>query len=484
MLTLIPLLSLAWMLVTEPIVPAPGESPDTDVVSYRCPPCGCASDDETFDEPGDCPSCGMPLREIDPDGATPITARIVELDARVDTVVGKTTTIPSRFEGLPVVEPHITCHPKNSDHLLVAAMVVTDIEDPYASSRLSSFVSKDGGATWRETAHDWWGYDPWTAMLEDGTTVMSWIGTPGSFGHRYPIRFFSSKDGGVTWSDSVQTLDGNHDGTKLIAQGSRFWFTTVKFQQTGGADVVLYGRDRSGSFERAATIDGGGERLNFCEPAALASGRVIVPASRFLHDVWVQSFDPKTSTLGERSHISRAPGGNRGYMRLAADSSARSEYRDRLYFVRAVSTERTAQGVWLNTSSDGAATWSEDLRIDRFEGDAPSRALVPSVAVNRDGVVGISWMDVRDDESGRGYDLYFAISRDGGRSFQRPVRITTTSSNPRTEANADVANRFPGGGHYLGLDCRADGRFQLAWCDSSSGVFELRTCDVAVTTTR
>ena len=33
---------------------------------YICPPCGCASDGKTFDQPGTCPSCGMGLvRQVD-----------------------------------------------------------------------------------------------------------------------------------------------------------------------------------------------------------------------------------------------------------------------------------------------------------------------------------------------------------------------------------------------------------------------------------
>jgi len=425
----------------------------------------------------------LPLPSSSPDDSASLDVRPAQLDRDRSTRIGRTVTIRSRFAGCPVVEPHVACHPSDPGHVLVAAMIVTDIANPYESCRLSSFVSEDAGATWTETAHDWWGYDPWTAILATGETVMSWLGTPGRFGHRFPVQFFTSGDGGASWRPDVQTLAGAHDGTKIATGEDSFWFTTVRFRgDHRGADVVLHRRGDGGddAFEPAARIERDGQRLNFCEPAVLSDGSVVVPASRFLRDVWVQKYDPASKSLADPVTISNTPGGNRGYMRLAADTSATSPYRDRLYFVRAVALERRGRGVWLNVSSDGGASWSEDRRIDLFEAEARNKAIAASVAVNRDGVVGVSWGDVHEDPEGRAFDIYFAISRDGGASFQRPARITRRSSDPRTKANGDVANKFPGGGHYLGLAARADGSFQLVWSDSRSGRFELQTCDVAI----
>lgn len=407
-------------------------------------------------------------------------ARFSELDSRSSIKVGRTVTIKSQFVGLPLVEPHISAHPADNNHLLVAAMVVTDVNRPYESCRLSSFVSKDAGLTWNETAHDWWDYDPWTAILPSGQTVMSWIGTSGGFKDQYPIQFFSSNDGGVTWNEITQTLSGGYDGTKIAALNNEFYFTTVRFRENMGADIILCRREGSGLFEEVAEIDGKGERLNFCEPAILSDGKVVVPASHFEEKIWVQVYDHSSRKLSSPYHVSNNPGGGRGYMRLAADVSGSSAFKDRVYFVRAMGREKRSDGVWLNYSSEKGVTWSEDRRIDLFEKSRPGKALVPSVAVNKNGVLGISWVDSQNDPAQKKNDVYFTVSLDGGKSFQRPVRVTDISSDPYTKGNADVANKFPGGGHYLNVAAKPDGSFQVIWSDSRSGIFELQTCNVLV----
>ncbi len=139
-----------------------------------------------------------------------------------------------------------------------------------------------------------------------------------------------------------------------------------------------------------------------------------------------------------------------------------------------------SEGIWLNYSSDKGKTWSADTRIDLFEKPLESKAMVASAAVNKNGALGISWVDSQNDSSQQKNDVYFTISYDGGTSFLRPVRVTDSSTDPRTEGNGDVANKFPGGGHYLGISAKPDGSFQLIWSDSRSSIFELQTCNIKV----
>lgn len=411
------------------------------------------------------------------------TPEKAKLDPDQDVRVGSNIEIPSKFRNLPLVEPSISAHPENNDQLLVAAMVVTDINRPYQSCRLSSFFSNDAGLSWEETAHDYWGYDPWTAIGGDGSAVMSWLGTEGDFRHEFPIQLFSSENGGQFWKNPSQSFNGfghGHDGTKLLSHGDSFYLTAVRFNGDMSADVVLYHKKGSAAFEEAGSVYGKGKRLNFCEPAALSNGTVLIPTSHHQGNIWVSRYNPKTKLMSRKTVVSQNPKLGRGYMRMVADTGNTSSFRDRVYLVRAVASGRSSEGIWINISDDGGKTWHKERRLDLFQNPLSSKANVASVAVNQQGVLGVSWMDGQHDKEQKKYDLYFAISKDGGQSFQRPVRVTETSSDPRTAQNGDVANKFIGGGHYLGLTAKPDGSFQLVWSDSRSGFFKLQTCNIQI----
>jgi len=394
--------------------------------------------------------------------------------------IGETVSIHSKFTGLPVVEPNLSVHPADNDHLLIAAMVITNIDNPYQSARLATFVSTDSGESWEESVHDYWGYDPWTSILPNGKTALSWLGTSKTFQHRFPIQFFSSNDGGISWDKDVQTINATHghDGTKIVSSDNNFYFTTVRFNDDMSADVILYHKFENGDFIEVSKVEGKGTRLNFCEPVILSDGMVLVPSSHFLQKVWVSRYDPKTKKLSDKKLITMNPGGAKGYMRMTTDINPTSKFFDRIYFVRATGRGMVHEGVWLNYSIDKGKTWSKDIRVDHFLNDYTCKAMVASVAVNGNGVVGISWVDSQEEKNQTGFDVYFSYSIDGGNQFSDPIRISDISTNPNTPQNGDVANKFPGGGHYLDLRAKPDNSFQFVWSDSRSGYFELQTCNV------
>ena len=135
--------------------------------------------------------------------------------------------------------------------------------------------------------------------------------------------FLTSDDAGVRWNDGAQVTDGNHDGTKVTALGETFAFTAVHFVQRG-ADVVLQARRRDAPFREIARVPGNGRRLNFCEPAILSDGTIVVPASEFLERAWVHRVHPETGEMSEAHPVTDRPGGAGGYLRLVADTSPES----------------------------------------------------------------------------------------------------------------------------------------------------------------
>lgn len=115
--------------------------------------------------------------------------------------------------------------------------------------------------------------------------------------------------------------------------------------------------------------------------------------------------------------------------------------------------------VWLSKSGDGAATWSDRLRVN--QDDTAGHQVLPAVAVGPDGTVAVSWVDTRDDPSGGDYDAYVAVSRDGA-SFEE-ARMTSVASTP-----AKVQDPIQPIGDYYGIAYGANGPVAL-WEDGREG---------------
>jgi hypothetical protein len=89
----------------------------------------------------------------------------------------------------------------------------------------------------------------------------------------------------------------------------------------------------------------------------------------------------------------------------------------------------------------------------------------PSLSVSPTGLVGVSWLDRRNDPADVKYQAFAAISTDGGQTFQN-TQLTKAFSNPDQSGDP---NRM---GDYTG-NTWAGGDFIAAWMDSSNDVQEV-----------
>jgi hypothetical protein len=112
-------------------------------------------------------------------------------------------------------------------------------------------------------------------------------------------------------------------------------------------------------------------------------------------------------------------------------------------------------------STDGGNTWSRPIPVspgithDQF---------LPWVSVSPAGVVGVSWLDRRNDPKNVNYQAYAGISLDGGLSY-RNVQLTTAFSDPnKGEEKQQV-------GDYTGNTWDGPNEFVVAWMDNSQGGF-------------
>jgi hypothetical protein len=85
--------------------------------------------------------------------------------------------------------------------------------------------------------------------------------------------------------------------------------------------------------------------------------------------------------------------------------------------------------------------------------------------VSQDGIIGVSWLDRRNDPSNISYQAFAAFSSDGGVSFSKNYQLTTAFSNPNNNGYANQEWM----GDYTG-NTWAGSTFHVAWMDTSNGI--------------
>jgi len=182
-------------------------------------------------------------------------------------------------------------------------------------------------------------------------------------------------------------------------------------------------------------------------------------------------------------------------------SRLRSRLRDRLYAVWP-DTRSGRSEIYLSWSADGGVTWSAPRVVndDVARKDAPGPDhLQPAIAVNRDGAVGVSWYDRRDDAEDRGWRARFSASLDGGVTFLPSVLLSEAAYVPAKtvpQSVNEVLEKFPKnggpstrrprwnfaftGGDTAGISAGADGVFHTFWTDNRTGVMQVFTSAVTV----
>jgi hypothetical protein len=185
---------------------------------------------------------------------------------------------------------------------------------------------------------------------------------------------------------------------------------------------------------------------------------------------------------------------------LAIDG--RSElFRDRIYL--AWTDERSGHArIYFSSSSDRGLTWTKPRAIDDVSPALARRTdnFMPTLAVNKDGVVGITWNDRRDAPDGIGWTTRFTASLDGGETWlpsvavsERPARFTEGVAGEDVGGYVEeapfadgpltlhvVLSGGPMAGDTAGLSADANGVFHAVWIDNRSGRGQIYTSPVTV----
>ncbi|MBC8089540.1 MAG: exo-alpha-sialidase [Phycisphaerae bacterium] len=414
-------------------------------------------------------------------------------------VIGPNTRVTPLADTTLHVEPHLAVDPTDGRRLVATAMAI-----PAAGRgpEVRVYTSADAARTWTRRplgASPAMGGDPWVAFGPGGVAYLL----------KLPGEVWRSTDAGRTWAPPVIFPQGD---------GGPFDYPKLAVDHTGGEfagrvyvwasqSALLPSRKRVGPAALLWSADSGrtlsapvrvlpnnfGNQVGgigvLSDGAVVATFHEIDVNNAFLTSprLWaVRSTNGGATVDGPfliaENFLADSPD-------LVVDPSA-GPFRDRVYVA---STGRLPTGrsvVFLRHSVDRGETWSAPALIrDTLPAGRPGAYLPhrPALAVNREGVVGITWQDPRYDLGARCFALSFTASLDGGATFLPPTAVAAAASCAETPANSvtledgtPVSRRYGDGGDYHGLVALPDGSFQALWADSRTGSYQLWTAHVRV----
>ncbi len=436
----------------------------------------------------------------------------------------------------PHVESYIAVDPRDPQHLLATAMVVID-----GNTRAYPYASFDGGKTWATGQ-----------IIGDSSITGAGAGDPVIYITNSGVSFFStlakvngiarsliarSTDGGRTWSTTAVLPEADRQWLAFAPNrgpfGGRIYFTgTGLYQSRDGKRAVapfLARSDDEGltfpfrtivAYDRAGTDPAAPLNAVPMEPLVTPRGLLLLTlqgsvdqqtaerAKRDSLNAWsfglVASDDggesfgparyaptPRFSVTGSARRRLRSTSAG-GFVRAAIDASP-GRFGNRIYFVATdydPTIDRYVVRVW--RTEDFGKTWGIAVASDAVRGDVAN----PAIAVNRNGIVAVTWNDRRNDPRGQCWRLYAALSLDGGEHFLPAQRLSDTPTCTNVPQNWDlfsggfnsdqsgqylahfqaapfVPTRFPMGGDTQGLIADATGVFHAAWINGETGAMQL-----------
>jgi hypothetical protein len=412
-------------------------------------------------------------------------------------VVSKNTLLSPENNNSPIVESQVVVHPENDRHLLATAMVCNNISG-FNDYHPAVWRSIDGGVAWVKSDFEIAkSADPWVIINRDNLAVFVVLGErEGKAG----LFYFISTDGAKTWSKNAGYLKiSDHPTLTLSADGKQIWLTaslteTDSSNQFNPEAALNYSYicklDENHKFSHPVKYLRKDFNTNALTTAILNDGTIV---SSFIDlspvnqperaldksPAWTIISTDNGRTFSRPYLITGQTGRGKGWSTLIADTNSDSKFKDRLYYLEAPGPIGKFNGVYLNYSDDKGKTWSQPKRVDQFNGDR-CFIMTPSIAINKNGILGIAWYDRRNDPERKKNDVYFSMSTDGGDTFSGDNRITEIGSSPYTPGNGRVSETFSAGGHYSGLAAKSDGSFYLVWSDSRNGMYQLFSSSIRI----
>ncbi len=413
--------------------------------------------------------------------------------------IGPNRLVSSARKDTAHYEVVVACDPTDVRRLVIASMASASPSE-HSLHEVATFVSTDGGIDWEVTkilkgqrANESF-FDPHLTFGPDGSVYLVAFSTVVQLSNAAAPRIkaeeanlgavevLRSADSGRTWGPrtSIKSADRPFLLADHKTPGALHCFA-VKH-----SPVAAVSRDGGKSFTNWNPIVKI-KSYSMGNPAMLSDGTLLAPYP-VLRGGGGRLPSPVTLTVArsadgalsyDTSTVADYTFADNGLPSLAVDAT-RAGNKDHLYIVWPDASGGQRR-VFFSRSIDGAKKWAQPTLLSEQidEGESPKRhhAYLPSVAVNRAGVVGVSWYDTRDlPEKKEGWNIRFRCSLDGGQTWLPSQRVTDQDSILSDDAHWSAKWT----GDTAGLAVDANGIFHAVWVDNRSGLRQLRTSEISV----
>lgn len=384
-------------------------------------------------------------------------------------------------------ELHAAINPVDTNNIIVAAMR-SNPESFLEPLTFPIYYTNDFGATWQVSEFNGinpgelavGGGDPIIVFDTEGTAYLTWLTLTADLTLNFEIalRFAESKDGGATWTEYEQPLDSGEGVEVLLGGFGKFvdkewlavdvsdspyrnniyaaYLTILSTEEEGlttditlrkktaeataftDTSVVVNSNDyklvqfTSIDVDNAGTVHvsfaGTLDSLTWAMYYAQSTdgGETFAPEQKVsdLHIPRFSADEPEVDIVGiSEERLYPCP-------HLVVDKSG-GAFDSYIYMVwtangRALK-ETEGLDIYFARSKDGGQSWSP-ATILNDDGIPESHQFYPSVVVNENGKLLVSWYDRRNDTANVMTDYYMTYSDDGGATFVEDFPVSTASA--------------------------------------------------------